>query len=308
MQDEFTGVLASGTVVADTYRIDELIGSGGMAHVYRATQAGIRRQVALKIIRPRMLVDEDNVRRFVMEARAAGRIAAHPNIVTVYEAGIVEPHGVPFLAMELCPGEPLRARIDAQGAMAWPDVDTLVEQLGEGLDAAHAAGVVHRDLNPSNIMVYQDHKGRLRLKLLDFGIARFMEDSRSRTATTVGTPSYSAPEQFGTKLRELAARVGFTIARGVGPTTDVWALGMVVFELLTGKHIDLYWGDLPTDYLPKAALQPRENPSDRAGEFARYLPPGFDAWFCKCTAHDADARWPSAGDAATALSALLVKS
>lgn len=109
---------------------------------------------------------------------------AHPNIVTVYEAGIVAPHGVPFLAMELCPGEPLRARIDAQGAMAWPDVDTLVEQLGEDLDAAHAAGVVHRDLNPSNIMVYQDHKGRSRLKLLDFGIARFMEDSRSRTATT----------------------------------------------------------------------------------------------------------------------------
>jgi serine/threonine protein kinase len=253
------------------------------------------------------LVDNDTVRRFVLEARTAGRIPAHPNIVTVYEAGIVEPHGVPFLAMELCPGESLRARIDARGAIPWPEVDSLINQLGEGLDAAHAAGVIHRDVNPANVMVYEDHKGRSRLKLLDFGIARFMEDARGQTATSVGTPSYSAPEQFGARLRTLAANVGFTIARGVGPTSDVWGLGMIAFELLTGRHIDLYWGDMPSDYLQKAALEPRERASERAGTYARHLPSGFDDWFCKCTAHDADARWPSAGDAALALSSLLAK-
>ena len=197
--------------MADTYRINELIGKGGMAFVYSATQAAIRRQVALKIIRPRLLADEDTVRRFVMEARTAGRIPAHPNIVTVYEAGIVEPHGVPFLAMELCPGQTLRARIDARGALPWPEVNTLLDQLGEGLDAAHAAGVVHRDLNPGNIMVHEDHKARSRVKLLDFGIAQFAEDARSRTATTIGTPSYSAPEQFGSRVRSLAASKGFVV-------------------------------------------------------------------------------------------------
>lgn len=307
MTEESTGLLKPGEVVADTYRIDELIGSGGMAFVYRATQARIRRQVALKIIRPRMLVDEEAVRHFVMEARTAGRIPAHPNIVTVYEAGIVESIGVPFLAMELCLGESLRARIDDRGAMAWPEVDSLINQLADGLDAAHASGVIHRDVNPANIMVYQDHRGRSRLKLLDFGIARFMEDARSQTATSIGTPSYSAPEQFGGRLRTLAAKMGFTIARGVGPTSDVWGLGMVAFELLTGRHIDLYWGDVPADYLQKAALQPRELASERAGKYARHLPLGFDDWFSKCTAHDADARWPSAGDAAVSLSSLLAK-
>jgi serine/threonine-protein kinase len=307
VDEEFTGLLEPGVVVADTYRINELIGRGGMAFVYRATQAAIRRQVALKIIRPRLLTDEDTVRRFVMEARTAGRIPAHPNIVTVFEAGIVEPHGVPFLAMELCLGQTLRARIDARGALPWPEVNTLLDQLGEGLDAAHAAGVVHRDLNPGNIMVHEDHKGRSRLKLLDFGIAQFAEDARSRTATTIGTPSYSAPEQFGSRVRGLAASKGFTITRGVGPTTDVWALGMIAFELLTGQHIDLYWGEGLAGYVPKAALQPRERPSERAGEYARHLPPGFDDWFCKCAAHDADARWASAGEASSALSSLLTR-
>jgi serine/threonine protein kinase len=300
-----TELFAPGEVVGGTYRIEALIGQGGMAVVYRASQMGTRRVCALKFIRPRMLSDAKSVQQFVKEARVAGRIGVHPNVVTVFETGIADQHGIPFIAMELVEGVTLAAMLEQRGALAWNEVDTLVEQMGEALDAAHAAGVVHRDLNPGNVIVRTDHKGRLQLKVLDFGIAKFTEESGVRTATTIGTPNYSAPEQLGTAVRNKAAAAGFTIARDVSPRTDVWPLGLIAFEMLSGMKASTYWGSSVVDHLIKSALQARELPSLRAGDHATRLPQGFDVWFCRTTAHNAEDRWPTAGEAATALSALL---
>jgi serine/threonine-protein kinase len=183
-------LFAPGDVVAGSYRIEARIGAGGMSVVYRATQTGTRRPCALKFIRPKMLTDPKMVQQFVLEARAAGRIGVHPNVVAVFETGVAEQHGIPFIAMELCEGQTLAAYCAARGALPWPEVATLVEQLGEALDAAHVVGIVHRDLNPGNVIVNRDLKGRLRLKLLDFGIVKFLEEAGSHTATAIGTLNY----------------------------------------------------------------------------------------------------------------------
>jgi serine/threonine-protein kinase len=302
-----TNLFSPGDIVGGAYRIEGRLGEGGMAVVYRATQTGTRRQCALKFIRPRMLTDQRAVQQFVLEARAAGRIGVHPNVVAVFETGVAEQHGIPFIAMELCEGQTLSAYCTANGALPWPDADSLIEQIGEGLDAAHAAGLVHRDLNPNNAMVNKDHKGRLRLKVLDFGIVKFLEASTIRTATTVGTAQYQAPEQLGARVREAAAASGFTIARGVSPQTDVFALGLLAFELFTGLTAESYWGPSPLDHVQKSALKPREPASERAGARASGLPHGFDAWFARTTAHNAADRWPSAGEAASRLSWLLTQ-
>ncbi len=299
-------LFSPGDVVGGHYRIEELIGQGGVAVVYRASQQGTRRACALKFIRPRMLADGKMVQQFIKEARVAGRIGMHPNIVAVFEAGVAEQHGIPFIAMELVQGVTLAAHVAERGPLPWHEVNTLMDQLGEALDAAHAAGVVHRDLNPSNIILTKDHKGRTVLKVLDFGIAKFIEETGKRSATTLGTPNYCAPEQLGPAIRARAESRGFTVAKDVSPRTDVWPLGLIAFELLTGVPAQRYWGSNLAEYLTKAALEEREPPSQRAPAEAQRLPPGFDAWFARCTAHNADDRFATAGDAAAALMLLIM--
>jgi serine/threonine protein kinase len=299
-------LFSPGDVVSETYRIEELIGQGGVAIVYRASQMGTRRQCALKFIRPRMLADQKMVQQFVKEARVAGRIGVHPNIVTVFEAGIAEKHGIPFIAMELVQGVTLAEHLAERGALSWHEVHTLMDQLGEALDAAHAAGVVHRDLNPGNILLSRDHKGRQVLKVLDFGIAKFAEELGKRSATNVGTPNYCAPEQLGPAIRARAEKAGFTIARDVSLRTDVWPIGLIAFEMLSGVPARTYWGSNLAQYLTKAALERHEPPSSRAGAQGALLPPGFDAWFARCTAHNSEDRFASAGEAVAALMLLIL--
>jgi hypothetical protein len=179
----------------------------------------------------------------------------------------------------------------------------LLEQLGEGLDQAHGAGVFHRDLKPQNIFVTVDRKGRPQLKILDFGIAK-LDDSASQAATHIGTPAYSAPEQLGESWRNIARQRGQPIAENVSAATDIWALGLIAFEMLTGARPGAYWGAKTLAELPvKIVLEPRPELATRAN--AALLPAGFDAWIARCLDLDSAQRWPTAREAVSVIVALL---
>ncbi len=195
------------------YRIESLIARGGMGVVYRATQLALERPVALKVIARELADDETFRRRFLSESRLAARLE-HPSVVPVYDAR--EEDGELIVAMRLVEGGDLRKLIDREGPLEPGRAIHLLAQVAEALDAAHAAGIVHRDVKPHNILVEGE-----RAYLSDFGLAKAYAETGSGTgASVVGTVEYMAPEQW----------------RGerVGPEADVYALGCVLYEALTG--------------------------------------------------------------------------
>jgi serine/threonine protein kinase len=262
-----------GLVVGSRYRLDSVLGEGGMAVVWRATHTETDRAVALKLVR-RELVQETQVREmFVREARIAARIGQNAHIVDVLDAGVDPALEVPFIAMELLQGEPLDARIRREGPVPHALAADLVEQLGEALDQAHGAGVFHRDLKPQNLFLARDKKGRTTLKVVDFGIAKLAE-SVAASSTHVGTPAYAAPEQLGPSWRTIAEGRGKIIAQVVSAATDVWAMGLVVYEMLIGSSSGSLWGASTLAELPvKIVLEPPPIASTRAGDRAHLLGP-----------------------------------
>jgi serine/threonine-protein kinase len=294
-----------GLVVGRRYRLESLLGEGGMAVVWRALHTETERPVALKLVRPNLAANEQARELFVREAKIAARVGRSEHIVDVLDAGVDEALAVPFLAMELLEGEPLDARLKREGALDRATAARLLEQLGEALDQAHAAGVVHRDLKPQNLFLARTRKGPPVLKVLDFGIAKVAEAAH-QTSTQIGTPAYAAPEQLGPSWRAIGEGRGRRIATAVSPETDVWAIGLVAFEMLTAVHTGELWGATTLAELPlKVVLEPTPIASARAGGQAHLLPPGFDAWLGRCLEVDATRRFPTAGEAVAALVALL---
>jgi serine/threonine-protein kinase len=201
------------------YRIEARIGEGAMADVFRAHDPDIGRVVAIKALKPDYRRDPELGARFLREARAAGALN-HPNIATIYDVG--EADGVPYIAMELIDGRPLDMVLHAQGRMPFERVLTLGAQLAAALAWAHAQGVVHRDVKPSNILLSSD--GRT-AKLLDFGVARIAESdgqlARTQAGQMIGTPRYMSPEQ--------------ALGLPVDARSDLFSLGAVLYEMVTGK-------------------------------------------------------------------------
>jgi predicted ATPase/serine/threonine protein kinase len=209
--------------VVGPYRVEALLGAGGMGEVYRARDERLGRTVAVKVVLEGG--DAALVRRFRQEARMASSLN-HPNIVTVYDAGEVD--GVPYLVTEYVEGEVLRARM--RGGIAVGEAVEVARQVASALGAAHAAGVVHRDIKPENVIV----RGDGLVKVVDFGIAKLVEGARNRSLTgtetapmtgpgvTIGTAAYMSPEQ----------------ARGeeVDGRTDVWSLGVMLYEMVAGQR------------------------------------------------------------------------
>ena len=270
--------VAPGDLIDGRYHIEALLGTGGMAVVYRARHTGTQAPCALKLVHPHLVPRRALVQLFLKEARVGGRIGKSPHVVDVLDAGFDPDRGVPYIAMELLEGETLEEWCERHGPMPPALVRVLFEQLADALEQAHRAGVVHRDLKPSNLFLTEGRRGRPVLKVMDFGIAKILETESQRTATQIGTPAYAAPEQMGALMRQLAARQGITVAAGVTTTTDVWPLGLIAYELLTGLPVGQFWGAETTVEIPvKAALCPRDAPTDRAEGRAALLPPGFDA-------------------------------
>jgi eukaryotic-like serine/threonine-protein kinase len=298
-------VLSAGDVVAGHYVIEERIDEGGMAVVYRATNSATGRACALKVLHAQLGDRAEFVELFAKEAKVSSVIGDSAHIVQVYDAGIDPERGIPFIVMELLEGETLE-RVLERGPLAPELAETLLEQLSSALDHAHEAGVVHRDLKPSNLFIIADRDGAPRLKVMDFGIAKVLEGEAIRTATHIGTPAYNAPEQMGATTRKLAAKQGIVIAAGVSPATDVWALGLIAYEMFTGDVPGRYWGVETIAELPlKVAFEDLEPASHRAGTNAPLLPSGFDVWFSRCLCKNAAERFPNAGLAIGELLALI---
>ena len=302
-----TGV-SVGDVIGGRYRIEAVLGQGGMAMVYRARNTGTGKAFAVKVIHAHLAERHGVLELFTKESRVGETLGSHPNIVEVFDAGIDDQSRLPFLAMELLLGETLQQRIERAGAIERSLAATLLTQVGDALDQAHEAHVVHRDLKPSNLFLVEDRKGRTTLKILDFGIAKVLEGDLHLTATEIGTPAYAAPEQLGPTFRKLARKQGVMVAEQVSAATDIWALGLIAYEMITGSPSGHYWGATSAGDLAlrmSAALRDRDPASQQAGERALHLPPGFDSWFARCLEIDASLRWPSAGEAVRDLVAKL---
>jgi streptogramin lyase/predicted Ser/Thr protein kinase len=246
------GDIAIGSTLAG-YRIDEQIARGGMGVVYRATHLGLERQVALKVI-ARELADREGFReRFLRESRLAARLD-HPAVVPIYDSREVD--GELIVAMRLVPGGDLRKLIDREGPLEPARAMALLGQVAEALDAAHAAGIVHRDVKPHNVLVDGE-----RAYLSDFGLAKALGGSGARKggASVVGTAEYMSPEQW----------------RGgdVGPAADIYSLGCVLYEALTG---------IPPFARKEADTEPE-------------IPAGLEEVIERGVAKDPDDRYPSAG-------------
>ncbi len=235
------------------YRIDALIARGGMGVVYRATHLALDRPVALKVIAAHLAADDGFRSRFLRESRLAARLD-HPNVVPVFDAR--EEDGELIVAMRLVEGGDLKRAIDREGPLAPDRAIELLGQIAAALDAAHAAGIVHRDVKPHNILVDGD-----RAYLSDFGLAKAAGDSGLLSeASVVGTAQYMSPEQW----------------RGeqIGPAADVYSLGCVLYEALTGV-------------VPYAR---------REGDAEPRMPRGLDQVIERAVSPDADARYQSAGE------------
>jgi serine/threonine protein kinase len=205
------------------YQIVAQLGAGGMGEVYRAQDPRLDREVALKVIRRALVADETSLDRLLREATLASALN-HPNIVTIYETGVVGADR--YIAMELIEGSTLRA-LTAKEALPLSRVIQVARQIAEALAVAHGAQIIHRDIKPDNVMLRPDGY----VKLLDFGLARLQPDAlaagstqaaATETGLVLGTIAYMAPEQ----------------ARGerVAPEADVFSLGVLLYELVTGRH------------------------------------------------------------------------
>jgi hypothetical protein len=256
------------------YEVLGELGRGGMGVVYKARQAGLNRTVALKMILAGTHAGPQELARFRAEAEAVARLQ-HPNIVQVFEVGEAEGH--PFFSLEYCPRGTLHANL--RGTPLTPrKAAGLVEVLSRAMAAAHGAGIVHRDLKPANVLVAADG----RLKITDFGLAKRLDGSAGRTASgaIMGTPSYIAPEQAAGKAKE------------VGPAADVYALGAILYELLTGRPpfraatpLDTILQVLHDEPLPPGRLQPE-------------TPPDLEIICLKCLEKEPGKRYASARDLA----------
>jgi serine/threonine protein kinase/TPR repeat protein len=303
-----TEKLAVGDVVGGHYVIDALLDEGGMAVVYRGTNASTHKPCAIKVLHAQLGDRPEFMHLFAKEAKVSSVVGDSDHIVQVFDAGLDEERGIPFIVMELLEGETLEKVLE-HGPLSPDLARTVLEQLALALEQAHRAGVVHRDLKPSNVFLTSDREGNPLVKVMDFGIAKVMEGEAVRTATQIGTPAYNAPEQMGSSTRRLAAKQGITIASGVSPATDVWAIGLLVYEIFTGDLPGQYWGVETLAELPmKVAFEDHEPATHRAGRNAPLLPAGFDAWFARCLKKNASERYQTAGEAITALFELLDES
>lgn len=229
-------------VLGGRYTLLAILGTGGMATVWRARDEMLGREVAVKVLSPQHAADPEFLARFEREARHAAAVS-HPRLVTVFDGGVEG--GTPFIVMELVAGRTLRQVLDETGVLPPGQAVTVAAAVCEGLEAAHAAGLVHRDITPANIVLNGGD-----VKVLDFGIAR-ADGTRAATATgtVLGTAAYLSPEQAS--------------GQPSGPQSDLYSLGCVLFEMLTGRPpftadstVGLAYRQVHDDPGPPSALRP----------------------------------------------------
>ncbi|HEX8722473.1 MAG TPA: protein kinase [Pyrinomonadaceae bacterium] len=274
-----------GLVLDDKYRLDARLGEGGMGTVYHATHLLIERPVAVKVLHPRLVADDTAKERFRREARAAGRLQ-HSNAVAVTDFGETR-EGLVYLVMELLEGRPLREVLGREAPLDPARAVSLMLQIAAAVEAAHEAGIIHRDLKPGNIFLVQRPDSPYIVKVLDFGIAKLASsgeagaeydpvDTLTGTGVMIGTPRYMSPEQCdGAPLT---------------PSSDVYSLGVILYEMLTGQTPFL--GASP---LALALAHSSESPRPPR-ELVATIPPALEAVVLRALEKGADARPSDAGE------------
>jgi len=260
-----------GEVLLDRYELEELVGSGGMSSVYRAHDRLLDRTVALKVLHEHHLHDPEYVERFRREARSAA-VLSHPNIVTVIDRG--EHDGHQFIVFEYVGGENLKRLIEQRKPLPVATALELAIQIARGLSFAHRSGLVHRDVKPQNVLLNGDGQA----KVTDFGIARSLDVQRgmTQTGTVLGTSDYIAPEQAQGKH--------------VDEQTDVYSLGVVLYELLTGEV------PFPGENFVAVAMQHINDPAPSVRAKRPDVPPRVDAAAQRAMAKDPSDRFPTMAD------------
>ena len=290
----------AGIVVGEKYRVERLIGTGGMGTVWRGVHVTLGTPVAIKFIRPTYARHKDARARFEIEARAAAKLRTR-HAVQVFDYGTTSAKdgALPYIVMELLEGESLSDLVIRKGALGPRETARIIRQAARALDKAHEAGIVHRDLKPDNIFLATnaeepDGEFPYMVKLVDFGIAKIFEESISsgkeaapmggptQAGAVIGTPNFMSPEQL-------------TVGGAPGALTDLWSLGACAFAAMTARIP--FEGDVLGDIVLKVCAAPMPVPS----QLNPRVPPTFDAWFAKACAREPSRRFQSAKEAADAL-------
>ena len=280
-----------GTTVGGRYRVERVIGQGGMGSVWLGRHVSLGHPVAIKFVHPKLAGSSEARRRFEIEAKAAARINSR-HAVKVHDHGVTD-DGHPFIVMEYLEGEPLERAVKTRGPLLLPEVTTIVTQVARALEAAHEAGIVHRDLKPDNIFLARDlEAGKLgyTVKVVDFGIAKLVHDDHkvvggTQAGALLGTPHYMSPEAL-------------TSSHPVGPQSDVWSLGASAFMALCGTPP--FSGEVIGEVVLKVCSAPMPVPSKVNSSVSKE----FDSWFVRACARVPAQRFQSAREAAVALQQL----
>jgi serine/threonine-protein kinase len=278
-----------GQILAGKFRIERVLGQGGMGVVVAATHLQLEERVALKFLLPDALSNPEAVERFAREARAAVKIKSE-HVARVSDVGTLE-SGSPYMVMEYLEGQDLAGFVHANGAMAVPLAIEFVLQACEAIGEAHALGIVHRDLKPANLFVTRRVDGSPCVKVLDFGISKLTAPGggpdlgMTKTSTVMGSPLYMSPEQMSS-------------TRNVDMRTDIWALGVILYEILTG-HVPF-----EAETMPQLCGMILQDPPRPLRDLRPDLPDVLQAVIFRCLEKSRDRRFANVADLAAALAPL----
>jgi serine/threonine protein kinase len=272
-----------GDILAGKYRVERVIGTGGMGVVLVAHHLQLDEKVALKFLLPEAMQSPEAVARFVSEARAAVK---SEHVARVIDVGELENRS-PYIVMEFLDGVDLAAWVKHEGVLPVEQAVDFILQTCEALAEAHALGIVHRDLKPANLFCIQRADGQLSIKVLDFGISKVMTPGAAThemtgTNALMGSPHYMSPEQMDS-------------SRGVDSRTDIWALGVILFELLTGRH------PFDAEALTSLAIKVANEPAPLLRTLRADAPPGLEQVIATCLGKERAHRFQSVGELAIAL-------
>jgi serine/threonine-protein kinase len=273
-----------GSIFAGKYRVEKVLGRGGMGIVLAARHLGLDEPVAIKVLLPAMMQVAGMVERFTREARASAKIK-NDHVVRVTDVDSL-PSGVPYMVMERLDGTDLAEHCKSVGQLSIADAVRYLVETCSAMGEAHAMGIIHRDLKPANLFLARRRDGAISIKVLDFGISKAMQSLGEQTVTVAGTvlgsPSYMSPEQIAA-VRDLDGR------------TDLWSLGVILYQLVTGRV------PFPAETLTQLCALVLQTEPRRPSELRQDLPPGLEAVILRCLQKDRARRFGSASELSTAL-------